>query len=155
MKKKVFNVLCIVFILLLGLTLWGCSSNMVDVDVFTNLGIEIYADENSVALVKSYSDLMTYCDEIQAEQYNDNFKTKIMSYDERFFEGKMLILLYHWETTSSSKLTVKDIEVKNENVHVIIKRDIPKIADDALKDYFFIIEVQQDGSCDSATYEVK
>ena len=93
MKKKVFNVLCIVFTLLLGLTLWGCSSNMVDVDVFTNLGIEIYADENSVALVKSYSDLMTYCDEIQAEQYNDNFKTKIMSYDERFFEEKMKMFM--------------------------------------------------------------
>ena len=98
---------------------------------------------------------MTYCDEIKVDQYNQNFKSQIMSYDESFFETKMLVLLYYWDETASSELSIKEVEIKDNNVNVSINRDVPKIVSDTMKDYFFIIEVQQDESCDSVTYEVK
>ena len=50
-------------------------------------------------------------------------------------------ILIHWETTASSKLTVTYIELKDNNVNLIIKRDVSKIVEDSLKDYFFMIEV--------------
>lgn len=151
MKRSV----CFLFALLLVTNLVGCGSNYVATNVFTNLGIEKFADKDSVVLVKSYDDLTTYCDEIQIEKCDNQFKTKVLSYDEHFFDEKMLVLLYHWETTSSSKLIITDIEIKNDNANIIIKRDAPKIVDDEMKDYFFIIELQQDALCNSATCEIK
>lgn len=147
--------ICLIVTLLLALTFHGCNSNNVTVEIFTNLNIQKYEDENSVSLIKNHTDLMTYCDEIKVDQYNQNFKSQIMSYDESFFETKMLVLLYYWDETASSELSIKEVEIKDNNVNVSINRDVPKIVSDTMKDYFFIIEVQQDESCDSVTYEVK
>lgn len=147
--------ICLLVTLLFVSTFCGCNSNSFAVKVFTNLGIEKFEDENSAVLVKDYNDLLNYCDKIQIGQYDSSFKSTIMAYDEQFFEGKMLVLLYYWEETSSSKLSIKDVELKDNVINVSIKRDVPKIVSDTMKDYFFIIEVQRDANCSSVTYKIK
>ena len=151
MKRGIFLMLT----LLLISSFCGCNSSKIVVETFTNLNIQIFEDQNSISLIKNRSDLITYCDDIQVEQYDDDFKSQMMSYDENFFETKMLVFLYYWETTDSSELSIKEVTTKDNSVNVSIERDVPKIVSDTMKDYFFIIEVQQDTNCSSATYEIK
>ncbi len=145
--------LCSLVFFIVVMSFCSCSSNNIDAVIFSNINLNF--GEDFAVLVNSYNDLQTFCDETLTEQCDEAFRAKMMAYDDIFFQEKMIILISHREGTSSSKLSVGDIEFTDNNINVIIKRDTPKITEDSLKDYFIIVEVPQNANYSSVTYEVK
>lgn len=143
---------CLIFFIIV-MSFCSCSSNNIDAVIFSNLNLNL--GEDFAVLINNNNDLQAFCDETLTEQCDEAFRAKMMTFDDTFFQEKMIILISHWEITSSSKLSVENIEFSENNINVIVRRDAPQIVDNSLKDYFIVVEVPQDADYSSATYEVR
>ena len=143
-----------IIVLLIMVTLCGCSkendiSKKYDYDIYEWPGIGYLSDSYSnnqdhITLIKDYDSYQKYIDSFPDEILNEEFSVDLLGYEESFFNENMLIILMHWEGTSSSVVSLNEIVYKESNIEVVLKRFMPNGHTDMMKDYGIIIRIPRD-----------
>jgi hypothetical protein len=144
----------VIFFTLITL-LTGCSNIKYRFETYENVNYlnSLYPGKAWVLHTKTEAD--TFSDDNNIAEISGDLLQKLSSYDNDFFTDNMLIVVYHAEPTSSSKLSVKGVEFRGNTANVSIKSKSPKFVDWMIKCYAFLFEVPQDNSITDAAYEVK
>lgn len=140
MKSKVVTALILFVIGCLSiLSVSSCSSKKYDVSYLTTSNIIV--ENNDITLITSQTELEAYKIAPRFMEAGTDFVEKLDSYSSDFFESKMLIVINLQEETSSSKITVEEVDVIDSEVHVILKRKVPTIGADDIKTWSIFIEM--------------
>jgi len=133
--KKIYFLLMI--IMMLGLC--GCE-NKNNSHIYSGANIGYYGNEEGSAIIKDETEYRDYLELIDVENCQEDFKKKMLSYDADFFKEKMLIVIYHWENTGSSKLSVDEVNYSESAIQVVLKRKVPKVVDNVMKSHIILLE---------------
>ena len=112
---------------------------------FNSYGAILLSDE------KAISDMIS---EYNFAALSSNAYDRLALFERDFFENNSIIIIFPREITGSSKLTVEKVEYFNNTVNVVLKRSVPSVANDQLKDYIIIVEIPQKHQYSFASYEV-
>ncbi len=128
----------------------NCFKNYIFEDVtfaesFNSYGAFLLSDE------KALSDMIS---KYNFEALSSDAYDQLMVFGRDFFENNSIIIIFHREITGSSELTVGKVEYSNNTVNVVLRRSVPSVANDLLKDYIIIVEIPQNQQYSFVSYEV-
>jgi hypothetical protein len=112
---------------------------------FNSYGAFLLSDE------KALSDMIS---KYNFEALSSDAYDQLMVFGRDFFENNSIIIIFHREITGSSELTVGKVEYSNNTVNVVLRRSVPSVANDLLKDYIIIVEIPQNQQYSFVSYEV-
>ncbi|MCR5055874.1 MAG: hypothetical protein K6B54_03070 [Clostridia bacterium] len=95
--------------------------------------------------------VQTYRTDESTQPYYEELKT---NYGDEFFKKNNLVVLYYFDETISSKITVKGIQYDGETVTVLLSRSVPKYCSQQVKECVIVVETEKNAKIASADYRV-
>lgn len=147
------------FALLLACALWisllaGCATDS-GVTILEDVHIAYHNNSTESLLFKDMETFQSYLYKIQAENSDREIILQLSRYDDAYFEGNMLALVYYVDSTSSSEISVKSAQCCGSSVEVVLNRRTGSSNTNALKSYLILVELTQDDSCTEVTLQTK
>lgn len=146
-----------VVILLVCLALTGCSGVKYTAHTYQRAYFgsgDGFGSE--IELVRSLDDLEKFRIEAQIPLAGNDSGAlgQLNTYTNEFFEAHDLILISLWETSGSSRLSVKGLSFSDGTVQVNLKRKSPQVGTDDMCPWAFIIECEKNAEIEKAEYEI-
>lgn len=132
----------------------GCATDS-GVTILEDVHIAYHNNSTESLLFKDMETFQDYLYKIQAENSAEEINSQLSRYDEAYFEGNMLALVYYVDSTSSSEISVKSVKCCGSSVEVVVNRRTGSSNTNALKSYLILVEMTQDESCSEVTLETK
>lgn len=146
-----------VVILLICVALTGCSGVKYKAYTYQWAYFGSGDDHGSeIELVTSLDDLEKFRIEAQipfAENGSEAIR-QLNTYTDEFFEAHDLILISLWESSGSSRLSVKSVSFSDGTARVKLKRKSPQVGTDDMCPWAFIIECEKNTEIEKAEYEI-
>ena len=151
MKKKLLIIAPIVLVLAVVFVVLSFNNNTA---VYTNIHMPYGLGEEPV-VIKEYEEYQTYITPITEKTTIDaKFRKRLSSYDESFFEKKMLVLICYTEGSSSAKIAVASTKVEMDTVKVTLHRTLSHPSTDMSMDVGILVELPKDENVSKVEYTI-
>ena len=150
MKKSISFILSIALVLCL---LVGCSARY-DTHIIDGCYISTYDYEHQEILIRDYDELQNYLESLSVEDCGNDVQELLLSYGADFFEDEMLVIIYYVDSTTSSTISIDNVNISDGCVDVTIKSKVPEVGTCALKSCLLLAEIPQNDTVTSVKYTV-
>ena len=135
--------------------LTGCALRFEAV-VFDDVPVDMrFNFESKAFLFTNADEVENHIREYKTDAIQQPYHEKIETYDDKFFEKNSLVVLYYFDGSISSQISVKGIRYDNDVVTVLLSRKLPKYSATAVKECVVIVEMEKNEKITSAGYKVE
>lgn len=128
----------------------SCGANSFSATYLSNTNIS--PEQRDITLITSLENLISYSDQSRFAEASPEFKEKLASYTAEFFETSMLVVVNLVEKSSSTQISVQNVNFTDTEVKVTLKRKTRTPATDVMKEWSIFVEFSAKPNISSASY---
>ncbi len=128
----------------------GCGANSFSATYLSYTNIS--PAQRDITLITSIDDMSSYSEQSRFAEASAEFKEKLDSYTAEFFETSMLVVINLAERSSSTQISVTNVNFTDTEVKVTLKRKTKTPATDLMKEWSIFVEFPAKPNISTASY---